>query len=111
MRLLLCKREQLNQKNKIVSDVFGGLAEYFNFDPVWVKIIGAALILFTDVFSGVILYVIAALVMPEPSETAPKAEKHTADYQTGRPNTMDGDFAKSDDQDKEQNPNKDDQSE
>lgn len=49
--------------------------------------------------------------MPEPSETAPTVEKHEADYQTGRPNTMDGDFAKSDDQDKEQNPNKDDQSE
>ena len=69
------------------------------------------MILFTGVFAGVILYVIAALVMPEPSETVPTVEKHEADYQTGRPNTMDGDFAKSDDQDKEQNPNKDDQSE
>lgn len=99
MRLLLCKRDQLNQKNKIVSGVFGGIAEYFNFDPVWVKIISAALILFTGIFLGVILYVIAALVMPEPSETAPTVEKHEADYQTGRPNSIEGEFSKKNDED------------
>lgn len=81
-------------QNKILAGVFGGIADYFNFDPAWVRIIGAALILFTGVFPGVALYIIAAIVMPEPNETAPRAEKHETDYQTGRSNTMDGDFTK-----------------
>lgn len=34
--------------------------------------------------------------MPEPNEVAPKAEKHGTDYQTGRPNTMNGNFTKTD---------------
>ena len=87
-------------QNKILAGVLGGIANYFNVDPAWVRIIGAALILFTGIFPGIALYIIAAMVMPEPGQSSPKAEKHTADYQTGRPNTMDGDFAKSDDQDK-----------
>lgn len=32
---------------------------------------------------------------------SPKAEKHDTDYQTGRPNSMDGDFTKTDDENKE----------
>ncbi|KAA8787904.1 PspC domain-containing protein, partial [Lactobacillus crispatus] len=66
---------------------------------------------FTGVFPGVALYIIAAMVMPEPGQSAPKAEKHTADYQTGRPNTMNGDFTKSDDQNPDSTEKKDDQSE
>ncbi|AEG39879.1 PspC domain-containing protein [Lactobacillus kefiranofaciens] len=80
--------------NKILAGVFGGIANYFQLDPAWVRIIGAALILFTGIFPGVALYIIAAMVMPEPGENAPKAEKKGTDYQTDRPNTMDGDFTK-----------------
>ena len=31
------------------------------------------------------------------NEVAPKTERHETDYQTGRPNTMNGNFTKSDD--------------
>ncbi len=86
-------------ENKILAGVFGGVANYFNFDPAWVRIIGAALILFTGLLPGIALYIIAAMVMPEPNEVAPKAERHEPDYQTGRPNTMNGNFTKSDDHD------------
>lgn len=105
------KKRLTKSQNKILAGVLGGIANYFDLDPAWVRIIGAALILFTGVFPGVALYIIAAMVMPEPGQSAPKVEKHTADYQTGRPNTMNGDFTKSDDQDKKQNSNKDDQAE
>ena len=84
-------------QNKILAGVLGGIANYFDLDPAWVRIIGAALILFTGIFPGIALYIIAAMVMPEPGQIAPKAEKHTTDDQTGRPNTMNGDFTKSDD--------------
>lgn len=84
-------------QNKILAGVFGGIADYFNLDPAWVRIIGAALIIFTGFFPGTALYIIAAMVMPEPNEVAPKMERHETDYQTGRPNTMNGNFTKSDD--------------
>lgn len=90
-------------QDKVLAGVFGGIANYFDFDPAWVRIIGAALIIFTGFFPGTALYIIAAMVMPEANETAPKVEKHETDYQTGRPNTMDGNFTKSDNQDKDQN--------
>ncbi len=51
------------------------------------------------------------MVMPEPGQIAPKAEKHTTDYQTGRPNTMNGDFTKSDDSSSDSDEKKDDNQE
>lgn len=91
------KKRLTKSQNKILAGVLGGIANYFDLDPAWVRIIGAALILFTGIFPGIALYIIAAMVMPEPGQIAPKAEKHTTDYQTGRLNTMNGDFTKSDD--------------
>ncbi|ADX69698.1 PspC domain-containing protein [Lactobacillus helveticus] len=84
--------------DKILAGVFGGIANYFGFDPAWVRIIGAAVILFTGIFPGIALYIIAAMVMPEPGASSPKAEKHDTDYHTGRPNSMDGDFTKTNDE-------------
>jgi len=54
-------------RDKVIAGVFGGIAKYFDLDKAWVRIIGAALILFTGVGPGIILYIIAAMVMPEPS--------------------------------------------
>lgn len=98
-------------QNKILAGVLGGIANYFDLDPAWVRIIGAALILFTGIFPGLALYIIAAMVMPEAGQSSPRAEKHTTDYQTGRPNTMDGNFSKSNDQNSDPNEKKDDKRE
>lgn len=94
-------------QDKILAGVFGGIANYFNVDPTWVRIIGAALIIFTGFFPGTALYIIAAMVMPEVNEVSPRVEKHETDYQTGRPNTMNGDFTKSDNHDEDSNDNQD----
>ena len=56
-------------RDKVLAGVFGGIANYFGWDPAWVRITGAFLILFTRVFPGVALYIIAAIVMPEPSRS------------------------------------------
>lgn len=68
-------------RNKVLTGVFGGIAEYFDLDPAWVRIIGAALIIFTGCVPGTLLYIIAAIVMPDAS---------------ARANTMDGNFSKKD---------------
>lgn len=64
-------------EDKIVSGVFGGVAEYFGWDKAWTRIGGGALILFSF-FTGLLLYIIAAIVMPEKNhgDDTPDGEFH-----------------------------------
>jgi phage shock protein PspC (stress-responsive transcriptional regulator) len=50
--------------DRIFAGVCGGLAEYFDFDPVLVRIAYAFLTVFTA-FSGLIFYIVLWIVMPE----------------------------------------------
>ena len=51
----------------VVFGVCRGLANHFDFSLFWVRVIAAGLILFTGVWPGVVLYILAALLMkPEP---------------------------------------------
>lgn len=60
------KKRLTKSKNKICCGVFGGIAEYFGWDLAIVRIIGAFLIIFPgSIFAGLLLYFIAALVMPD----------------------------------------------
>ena len=51
-------------KNKVIAGVCAGIAEHFNWDPVVVRLVYAVLTIGTA-FSGVLIYIILALVMPE----------------------------------------------
>lgn len=53
-----------------VSGVCGGIAEYLNLDPSLVRLVWAALSLGSVGF-GVILYIIAAVILPRKSEVYP----------------------------------------
>ncbi|MBR1388187.1 MAG: PspC domain-containing protein [Prevotella sp.] len=54
----------MRSNDRVIAGVCGGLAEYFDFDPVLVRIAYAFLTLFTA-FSGLIFYFVLWLVMPE----------------------------------------------
>ena len=59
-------KKLMKSKDKVFSGVLGGLAEYLELDKAIVRIIGALLIIFPgQMFIGVIIYIIAAVVMPE----------------------------------------------
>lgn len=49
--------------DKMLFGVCGGLAEYFNIDPTIIRLIWAVLVF--CVGTGVLLYIIAAIVLPE----------------------------------------------
>ena len=49
---------------KMIAGVCGGIAEYFGIDPTIVRLI--CLLLCIGYGSGLIVYLIAAVVMPEP---------------------------------------------
>ena len=59
----MSKRLMLSN-DRVIAGVCGGLAEYFEFDPVMVRIAYAFLTLFTA-FCGLIFYIVLWLVMPE----------------------------------------------
>jgi len=56
----LCK----SNTNKKICGVCGGIAEYLNADPTLIRL--AFLLIAAMAGSGVVAYIIAALVMPEP---------------------------------------------
>lgn len=58
----MAKKLKKSGKNKIVAGVCGGVAEYFKIDPTIVRLILVIIALFKGF--GVLLYVIAAIVMP-----------------------------------------------
>jgi phage shock protein C len=49
------KRLYRSRKQKTLSGVCGGVAEYFDIDPTWVRLIGAVLALMIVLFNGVFL--------------------------------------------------------
>ena len=57
------KRLYKSQTDKKLCGVCGGLAEYLDIDPTIIRLIWAVLVLVVG--TGVLAYIIAALVMPE----------------------------------------------
>ncbi len=57
------KRLHRSNENKVVAGVCGGIAEYFDMDPTLIRL---AWILFCALGgSGVLAYIIAAIIIPE----------------------------------------------
>ena len=59
------KRLTKDIKNKMVSGVVAGFANYMGIDTTLLRLLFAFFVVFTGFFPGVVLYVIAAVVMPE----------------------------------------------
>ncbi|SDY46207.1 PspC domain-containing protein [Tindallia californiensis] len=60
------KRLYLSRTNKKISGVCGGIAEYFNIDPTLVRLIWVVFTVFSMGFGGIIAYIIALAIIPEP---------------------------------------------
>ncbi len=50
---------------KILAGVLAGIAEYFNYDPTLVRLLFVLLVIVTGIIPGVLVYILAALVMPK----------------------------------------------
>lgn len=91
------KRLYKSKRNKVIDGVCGGIAEYFDVDPVLVRIIFVFFAFFGG--SGVIAYLIGMMIMPRTplvkhQETKPPStEKQPEETQTQpQPNTSGDDF-------------------
>ena len=57
-------RKLLRSRNRVLGGVLGGIAEYMDVDPTILRVAYAVLTVFT-VFSGIVLYPILWLIIPE----------------------------------------------
>lgn len=67
------KRLYRSKKDRMIAGVCGGLGEYFNVDPVLLRIAFVVLTFFSG--SGLILYLILAVVVPSEPESSEKVAK------------------------------------
>ena len=58
----LLMKKLYKSNNRMICGVCAGVAEYFGIDPTIVRLVWAALALSG---TGILLYIVAALVMPE----------------------------------------------
>ncbi|KPJ56868.1 phage-shock protein [Parcubacteria bacterium DG_74_2] len=58
------KKLYKSRENKIIAGVIGGLGEYFNLDPVILRLVWILIVVFTGIFPGIIAYLTAALIVP-----------------------------------------------
>jgi len=68
------KRLYRSRSDVKIAGVLGGVAEYFGFDPSWVRIAYVVLTILTGVVPLAFLYIVMMFVVPK----APKPAKPTA---------------------------------
>ncbi len=61
----MAKKLTKNLKDKKISGICSGVAKYFELDPTLVRLIWILIVFFTGIVPGVIIYIIAAFIMPE----------------------------------------------
>lgn len=59
------KKLYRSKTDKMLCGVLGGLAEYLNADATLIRLLYAALSVFSAGFPGIVLYIICAIVIPE----------------------------------------------
>lgn len=62
------KKIHRSKENKVWKGVIGGFGEYFNVDPVLLRVIFIFFVLATGIFPGVIGYIIAIFIIPKAKE-------------------------------------------
>lgn len=58
------KKLYRSRENKIWKGVIGGFGEYFNVDPVLLRIIFIFFLLATGIVPGLLTYIIAIMIIP-----------------------------------------------
>ncbi|MDQ3014978.1 MAG: PspC domain-containing protein [bacterium] len=59
------KKLYRSRTHKVFAGICGGMADYFSMDVTIIRLLWVLGILFTGIFPGVIIYIIAIFVIPE----------------------------------------------
>lgn len=60
------KRLTKSSEHKVIEGLLGGIGEYFDTDPVLIRLLFVFATLLTGVVPGVIAYIIGVLIVPAP---------------------------------------------
>ncbi|MBS0000017.1 MAG: PspC domain-containing protein [Cyclobacteriaceae bacterium] len=64
------KKRLVRSRQKIIAGVCGGIAEYLGWDVVWTRILFVVLSIATAILTGIFVYIILWVAMPEPEVQA-----------------------------------------
>ncbi|MBI4087190.1 PspC domain-containing protein [Candidatus Kaiserbacteria bacterium] len=70
------KRLYRSKENKIFAGICGGLGDYFSIDPTLLRLAWLLVVIFTGIFPGVVVYILAIFVIPEKREQDTKEHPH-----------------------------------
>jgi phage shock protein C len=59
------KKLYKSKTNRVLKGVLGGIGEYFDVDPVVIRVAFVLITAFTHVVPGIVAYIVASFVMPE----------------------------------------------
>ena len=62
------KKLYRSTENKIFGGIIGGLGEYFDVDPVLLRVFWVFVAVFTGIIPGVIVYLMALFIIPTKGE-------------------------------------------
>lgn len=71
------KKLYRSEKDRMIAGVCGGLAEYFDVDPVIVRLLWVAVTIFVG--AGILLYIIACIIVPNETDVTPNKKVVTVD--------------------------------
>lgn len=54
----------LSEKNKKIFGLLGGLGEYFEIDPILIRVVWIVVTAFTGFIPGIMAYIVASLIVP-----------------------------------------------
>lgn len=61
----MAEKKLTRSNNKLLAGVCGGIAEYCDVDPTLIRIVYAALTIFSACFLGILLYLVMLIIMPQ----------------------------------------------
>jgi phage shock protein C len=62
----MTKKRLVRSNRKVIAGVCGGIAEYLGWDVVWVRVVFVIFSIATAILTGILLYLILWVAMPEP---------------------------------------------
>lgn len=60
----MAKKLYRSETNKVFAGIIGGLGEYFDVDPVLLRLIWIVIVVFTGFIPGILVYIIALFLIP-----------------------------------------------
>lgn len=72
------KRLYRSRENKVISGVCGGIADYFEVDPTFIRLLWAVSVLFAG--TGIIAYILCIIIIPEEPTMRRRKEEEMAKF-------------------------------